>query len=40
MAVFLTLWPTYLLLGLGKTLDSSLLFHLAGGCMGRSRGAV
>jgi succinate-acetate transporter protein len=30
MAVFLTLWPTYLLLGLGKALDSSLLFHIGG----------
>ena len=30
MAVFLTLWPTYVLLGLGKALDSSLLFHLGG----------
>jgi succinate-acetate transporter protein len=30
MAVFLTLWPTYLLLGLGKALDSDLLFNLGG----------
>jgi succinate-acetate transporter protein len=30
MAVFLTLWPTYVLLGLGKALDSSLLFHIGG----------
>src|SRR5919201_1051201 len=30
MAVFLTLWPAYVLLGLGKALDSSLLFHLGG----------
>jgi succinate-acetate transporter protein len=29
-AVFLTLWPAYLLLGLGQALDSSLLFHLGG----------
>lgn len=28
--VFLTLWPTYVLLGLGKALDSDLLFHLGG----------
>jgi succinate-acetate transporter protein len=30
MAVFLTLWPTYVLLGLGKVLDSTLLFTLGG----------
>jgi uncharacterized protein len=30
MAVFLTLWPAYVLLGLGKALDSTLLFHLGG----------
>jgi uncharacterized protein len=30
MAVFATLWPTYVLLGLGKALDSSLLFHIGG----------
>jgi succinate-acetate transporter protein len=30
MAVFLTLWPAYGLLGLGKALDSTLLFHLGG----------
>jgi succinate-acetate transporter protein len=30
MAVFLTLWPTYVLLGLGKALDSSLLFGIGG----------
>jgi succinate-acetate transporter protein len=29
-AVFLTLWPTYVLLGLGKALDSTLLFNLGG----------
>src|SRR5918912_4601933 len=29
-AVFLTLWPAYVLLGLGKALDSTLLFHLGG----------
>ena len=29
-AVFLTLWPAYVLLGLGKAIDSSLLFHLGG----------
>ena len=28
--VFLTLWPTYVLLGLGKALDSTLLFNLGG----------
>jgi succinate-acetate transporter protein len=28
--VFLTLWPTYALLGLGKALDSNLLFHIGG----------
>jgi uncharacterized protein len=28
--VFLTLWPTYVLLGLGKALDSTLLFHIGG----------
>jgi len=28
--VFLTLWPTYVLLGLGKALDSNLLFHIGG----------
>jgi succinate-acetate transporter protein len=28
--VFLTLWPTYVLLGLGKAIDSTLLFHLGG----------
>ena len=31
MAVFLTLWPTYVLLGLGKALDSNLLFNIGGG---------
>ena len=30
MAVFLTLWPAYVLLGLGKALDSTLLFHIGG----------
>ena len=30
MAVFATLWPTYVLLGLGKALDSSLLVHIGG----------
>src|SRR5690349_2062978 len=30
MAVFLTLWPTYVLLGLGKAIDSTLLFHIGG----------
>ena len=30
MAVFLTLWPAFVLLGLGKALDSTLLFHLGG----------
>ena len=29
-AVFLTLWPTYVLLGLGKALGSTLLFNLGG----------
>jgi uncharacterized protein len=29
-AVFLTLWPAYVLLGLGKAIDSSLLFNLGG----------
>jgi succinate-acetate transporter protein len=29
-AVFITLWPTYCLLGLGKALDSDLLFHIGG----------
>jgi succinate-acetate transporter protein len=28
--VFLTLWPAYVLLGLGKALDSNLLFHIGG----------
>jgi succinate-acetate transporter protein len=28
--VFLTLWPTYVLLGLGKAVDSNLLFHIGG----------
>jgi len=28
--VFLTLWPTYVLLGLGQALDSNLLFHIGG----------
>jgi succinate-acetate transporter protein len=28
--VFVTLWPAYALLGLGKALDSMLLFHLGG----------
>jgi succinate-acetate transporter protein len=28
--VFLTLWPAYVLLGLGKALDSMLLWHLGG----------
>jgi succinate-acetate transporter protein len=31
MAVFLTLWPTYLLLGLGKAVDSTILFNIGGG---------
>jgi succinate-acetate transporter protein len=31
MAVFLTLWPTYLLLGLGKAVDSTTLFNIGGG---------
>ena len=31
MAVFLTLWPTYLLLGLGKAIDSTVLFNIGGG---------
>lgn len=30
MAVFAALWPAYGLLGLGKALDSDLLFHLGG----------
>ncbi len=30
MAVFLTLWLAYVLLGLGKALDSMLLFHIGG----------
>jgi len=30
MAVFLTLWPAFVLLGLGKALDSNLLFHIGG----------
>jgi succinate-acetate transporter protein len=30
MAVFATLWPAYVLLGLGKALDSTLLFHIGG----------
>ena len=29
-AVFLTLWPAYVLLGLGKAIDSSFLFDLGG----------
>jgi uncharacterized protein len=29
-AVFLTLWPAYVLLGLGQAIDSMLLFHLGG----------
>jgi uncharacterized protein len=29
-AVFLTLWPAYVLLGLGKALDSTFLFNLGG----------
>jgi succinate-acetate transporter protein len=28
--VFLTLWPTYVLLGLGKAIDSTLLFQIGG----------
>jgi succinate-acetate transporter protein len=28
--VFLTLWPAYALLGLGKAVDSDLLFHIGG----------
>jgi succinate-acetate transporter protein len=28
--VFITLWPTYVLLGLGKVLPSTLLFHIGG----------
>ena len=31
MAVFLTLWPTYALLGLGKAVDSTVLFNIGGG---------
>jgi uncharacterized protein len=31
MAVFLTLWPTYVLLGLGKAVDSTVLFNIGGG---------
>jgi uncharacterized protein len=30
MVVFLTLWPTYVLLGLGEALPSTLLFHIGG----------
>jgi succinate-acetate transporter protein len=30
MAVFATLWPAYVLLGLGKALDSTLLFQIGG----------
>jgi uncharacterized protein len=30
MAVFVTLWPAYALLGLGKVVDSTFLFHLGG----------
>lgn len=30
MAVFLTLWPTYVLLGLGKAVDSTVLFNIGG----------
>jgi succinate-acetate transporter protein len=30
MSVFLTLWPTYVLLGLGKALGSTFLFNLGG----------
>ena len=30
MAIFLTLWPAYVLLGLGKALDSTFLFNLGG----------
>jgi uncharacterized protein len=30
MSIFLTLWPTYVLLGLGKALDSTFLFNLGG----------
>jgi succinate-acetate transporter protein len=30
MAIFLTLWPTYVLLGLGKAIDSTLLFNIGG----------
>lgn len=29
-AVFITLWPAYILLGLGKAVDSTLLFHIGG----------
>ena len=29
-AVFITLWPAYVLLGLGKAVDSTLLFHIGG----------
>ncbi|HET6548913.1 MAG TPA: acetate uptake transporter, partial [Solirubrobacter sp.] len=28
--VFITLWPAYVLLGLGKAVDSTLLFHIGG----------
>jgi succinate-acetate transporter protein len=31
MAVFLTLWPAYLFLGLGKAIDSTVLFNIGGG---------
>jgi uncharacterized protein len=31
MAVFLTLWPTYVFLGLGKAIDSTVLFNIGGG---------
>ena len=31
MAVFLTLWPTYFFLGLGKAIDSTVLFNIGGG---------
>jgi uncharacterized protein len=30
MSIFLTLWPTYVLLGLGKALGSTFLFNLGG----------
>jgi len=38
-AVFLTLWIAYMLLGFGKALDSSLLYHLGGAFGSRPRPA-